>query len=118
MAGAAEDGWRVELGGRPGDERVIGEGVVAVFAGVVGGAAFHFDGDDVERRVVVKAAGLRVEVEAEDLGSGGRHGWRRMRLAKIEMDGSKSGDKRNHRARGTIPTGSGHVPRIPQAGAR
>ena len=43
---------------------------MAVFAGVVGGAAFHFDGDDVEWGVVVKAAGLGVEVEAADFRSG------------------------------------------------
>jgi len=38
------------------------ERVVAIFAGVVGPAAFHFDGDYVEWRVVVEAAGLGVEV--------------------------------------------------------
>ncbi|MGB9466881.1 MAG: hypothetical protein WBR10_17370 [Candidatus Acidiferrum sp.] len=43
---------------------------MAVFAGVVGGAAFHFDGDDVGGTAVVKAAGLGVEVEAADFGIG------------------------------------------------
>jgi hypothetical protein len=62
MAGATEDGWGVPFGLGPGFEGVVGEGVVAVFAGVVGGAAFHFDGDDVEEGVVVEAAGLTVEV--------------------------------------------------------
>ena len=41
---------------------MIGQGGVTVFAGVVGLAAFCFDGDDVEGRVVVEAAGLGVEV--------------------------------------------------------
>ena len=42
------------------------EGIVAILAGVVDAAAFHFDGDDIERGVVMEAAGLRVEVQAED----------------------------------------------------
>jgi hypothetical protein len=41
---------------------MVGKGVMAVFAGVVGGAAFHFDGDDVGGAVVVEAAGLGIEV--------------------------------------------------------
>jgi hypothetical protein len=61
-AGAAEDGGRVPFGYGPGFEGVVGEGVVAVFAGVVGGATFHFDGDDVGGAVVVEAAGLGVEI--------------------------------------------------------
>jgi hypothetical protein len=61
-AGSAEDGWRVPFGGRPGFERMVGKGVVAIFAGVVGGAAFHFDGDDVGGAVIVEAAGLGIEV--------------------------------------------------------
>jgi hypothetical protein len=47
-AGAAEDGGFVEFCGGPGDEGVVGESVVAIFAGVEKSAAFHFDGDDVE----------------------------------------------------------------------
>jgi hypothetical protein len=47
---------------------------VAVFAGVVGLAAFHFDGDDVEGGVVVEATGLGVEVKAVDFGDGWGHG--------------------------------------------
>jgi hypothetical protein len=46
---------------------------MAIFAGVVGPAAFHFDGDDVERGVVVEAAGLGIEVEAVDFGGECRH---------------------------------------------
>jgi hypothetical protein len=38
------------------------ECVVTILAGVIDTAAFHFDGDDVEWRMVVKAAGLGVEV--------------------------------------------------------
>ena len=69
VAGAAEDGLFVPFGLRPRLEGMIGEGVVAVFAGVEEAAAFHFDGDDVERGVVVEAAGLRVEIQAVDVGS-------------------------------------------------
>jgi len=62
VAGAAEDGLGVTFGLGPGFEGMVGKGVVAVFAGVVGGAAFHFDGDDVGGAVVVEAAGLGIEV--------------------------------------------------------
>ena len=43
---------------RPYDKCMIGERIVALFAGVVGIAALHFDGDDVDWLVVVRAAGL------------------------------------------------------------
>jgi hypothetical protein len=52
---------------------MVGEGVVAVFAGVEEAAAFHFDSDDVERRVVMETAGLGIEIQAADIGSGWRH---------------------------------------------
>jgi hypothetical protein len=61
-AGAAEDGWGVPFRSGPNLYEMGGEGAVAVFAGVVGGAAFHFDGDDVGGAVVVEAAGLGIEV--------------------------------------------------------
>ncbi len=73
-AGAAEDAGFVEFGGGPGLEGMIGEGVVAILAGVKEAATFHFDGDDVERGVVMEAAGLRIEMEAADVGVRGRHG--------------------------------------------
>lgn len=63
---AAENGGFVPFGLRPGLDGMIGESNVAIFTGVKEAATFHFDGDDVERRVVVKAAGLRVEFEAVD----------------------------------------------------
>jgi hypothetical protein len=68
-AGSAKNGRSVPFSFGPGLEGVASQGVVAVFAGVVGGATFHLDGDDIERGVVVEAAGLGVELEAEDLGS-------------------------------------------------
>ena len=61
-AGSAEDGLVVPFGLRPGFEGMVSEGGVAIFAGVVGGAAFHFDGDDVGGAVVVEAAGLGIKV--------------------------------------------------------
>lgn len=64
----------VEFGRGPGFNGVIGESVVAVFAGVEEAAALHFDGDDVERGMVVEAAGLGIEMEAVDIWSEGRHG--------------------------------------------
>jgi hypothetical protein len=40
---------------------------MAVFAGIVGRAALHFDGDDVRVRTVVHAARLRIEIQSADL---------------------------------------------------
>ena len=74
-AGAAEDGGLVEFGGRPDLGRVIGQGVVAVAAGVIGFAAAHLDGDDVQLAVPMGAAGLRVEIEAMDGRGQGRLLW-------------------------------------------
>lgn len=72
-ASAAENGGFVEFGMRPGFERMAGEGVVAILAGIEEAAAAHLDGDDVESGMVMEAAGLRVEVEAVDLRRRGRH---------------------------------------------
>src|SRR5882762_3990735 len=47
---------------------------MAVFAGIVGRAALHFDGDDVRVLVVVQAARLRIEIQATDLWSICRRG--------------------------------------------
>lgn len=72
-ASAAENGFVVPLALRPHDDRMIGKREVAILAGVEKAAAFHLDGDDVGRAVVVEATGLRVKMEAEDVGRGGRH---------------------------------------------
>jgi hypothetical protein len=69
-AGAAEHGWRFPFGWRPGLDGVVGQGIVAVFAGVIRGAAFHFDGHDIEWRIVVEAARLGVEIKAADFRNG------------------------------------------------
>ena len=70
VAGTAEDGGFLPFGLGPGIEGMVGEGVVALFAGVEEAAAFHFDGDDVEWGMVVEAAGLGVEMEAVDFECG------------------------------------------------
>ena len=72
-AGAAQDGLLVEFGGGPGLNRMAGESVVAVLAGVKKTAALHLDGDDVQRGMVVDAAGLRIELETEDFWVLGAH---------------------------------------------
>jgi hypothetical protein len=72
-AGAAEDGRFVPFGLRPGFDRVASQGIVTVFASVEEAAALHFDGDDVESGMVMKAASLWIEMEAADFGSGWRH---------------------------------------------
>ena len=46
---AAQDCRLMELRARPDGNRMIGHRDMAVFAGVVNAAAFHFDGDDVQR---------------------------------------------------------------------
>lgn len=43
---------------RPDFDLVIGEGSVAILAGIVNAAALHLDGDDVSRPVIMLAAGL------------------------------------------------------------
>lgn len=52
------------LATRPNPNFVSSEGGVAVFARVILTTAFHFDGNDVERRVVVAATRLRVQIDA------------------------------------------------------
>jgi hypothetical protein len=56
----------VEFGGGPGLNGMAGESDMAVLAGVKETAALHLDGDDVQRGMVVEAAGLRIELKAED----------------------------------------------------
>ncbi|MGB8475156.1 MAG: hypothetical protein WCE61_13815 [Candidatus Acidiferrum sp.] len=102
-AGAAEDGWFEPFGYGPGLERMVGKGVVAVFAGVIEAAAFHFDGDDVERRVVMEAAGLWIEIQAVDFWNGRRHvAFRRKRIAERGWDGERGhsrGDENRRKSR-------------------
>lgn len=69
MASAAEDGGFVKFGRGPGLEGMAGESVVAILAGVEKAAALHFDGEDIERGMIVEAASLRVKLEAVDDGS-------------------------------------------------
>src|SRR5258708_3907275 len=50
----------------PHGRRVVGQFVVALAARVIGPAAAHPDGDDIQRAVPVGAARLRIEVDAFD----------------------------------------------------
>jgi hypothetical protein len=52
---------------------MAGESDVALLAGVKETAALHLDGDDVQWGMVVEAAGLRIELKAEDFWGGGSH---------------------------------------------
>ena len=63
----AEDSLVVPFGRGPWFNGMARQGVVAVLASVEVAAAFHFDGDDVERGVVVEAASLGIEVETADV---------------------------------------------------
>jgi hypothetical protein len=69
---------------------MVSEGGVAVFAGVVGGTAFHFDGDDIGEAVIVEATSLRIEVEAADFGRRWEHVGRRIENNR-EADGPGKG---------------------------
>src|SRR6185312_4028208 len=66
---SAEHGLAVPLRARPDAELVPRQFYVAVFAGVVSAAALGLDGDDIERAVVMAAAGLRVEINSADFGT-------------------------------------------------
>lgn len=63
----------VPLALRPYDNRMIGKRKMTVLAGIEKAAAFHLNGDDVGRAVVVEATGLRVKIKAEDVGRGVGH---------------------------------------------
>jgi len=49
-------------------DRMTGEGLVAILAGVVHAAALHLNRDDVGGPVIMLAARLRVEIDATNLG--------------------------------------------------
>jgi len=90
-AGAAEDGFFVEFGGGPGLNRMAGESDVAVLAGVKKTAALHLDGDDIQRGMVVEAAGLRIELETEDFwGMGAHEGIKGGRRIAEKVSGARS----------------------------
>ena len=75
-ASAAENGRLIPFGGWP-DRRWVARQLVMAFpAGVVGLAAPHLDGDDVQRAVPVAAAGLGIERDAFNFGT---HEIRRLR---------------------------------------
>jgi hypothetical protein len=65
-AGSAEDGRLMPFGLRPDLDGMAGKGKVAILASVVVATTLHLNGDDVGGLVVVKTAGLRIEVEAVD----------------------------------------------------
>ena len=62
-AGSAQNGLLVEFAAWPNLDGMAGERDVTVLAGVVCGAALHFDGDDVGGRMVVQATRLRIEMQ-------------------------------------------------------
>src|SRR5579862_2907535 len=64
-ADAAKNGGHIPLGARPLLRHMTGECVVTIPAGVPDVAALHPDGDDVARRMVMRAARLGVHVEAK-----------------------------------------------------
>ena len=65
-ANTAQNRLRRALGNRPHGDRVVGDGAMAVDARIPRAAALELQGHDIPRRVVVGAARLRVDAEAED----------------------------------------------------
>ncbi len=66
-ADATEYRVRVPLGGGPNANRMSRQGVVTIFAGIKYAAAFHLDGDDVHRQMVVSAARLGIDVDSANV---------------------------------------------------
>jgi len=62
--GATENRQFVPLALGPRLERMAGQHLVTIFAGVKKAAATHLDGEDVRIFAVVSAASLRVEIQA------------------------------------------------------
>lgn len=62
--GTTEDCFLMPFAARPGFDGMAGKRDVAVFAGVVDPAAFHFDGDDVRRFMVVQTTRLRIQMQS------------------------------------------------------
>jgi hypothetical protein len=72
-AHAAKYGRPVPLGGRPGLNRVISQGVVAVFTRKVETATLHLDRDYIDLRIMVGTSGLRVDIHTVNFGGSGLH---------------------------------------------
>jgi hypothetical protein len=72
-AHAAKYCWPVPLGGRPGLNHVISQGVVAVFARKVETATLHLDRDYIDLRIIVGTSGLRVDIHTVNFGGSGLH---------------------------------------------
>ncbi len=66
---STQNGFLIPFAARPNLDGMTCERDMAVFAGIVGGAALHFDGDDVRVRMVVQATGLGIEIQSTDLWS-------------------------------------------------
>src|SRR6266404_2092086 len=73
-AGPAQNCFLIPFAPWPNLDGMTGERDMAVFAGIVGRAALHFDGDDVRVRMVVHATRLRIEIQTTDLWSICRRG--------------------------------------------
>ena len=64
-----QNGFLIPFAARPNLDGMTCERDMAVFAGIPGGAALHFDGDDVRLGMVVQATRLRIEMQSTDLWS-------------------------------------------------
>ena len=65
-AGPTQNGFLIPFAPRPNLDGMTCERDMAIFAGIVGGAALHFDGDNVRMLMVVEATRLRIELQSAD----------------------------------------------------
>ena len=75
-AGAAHYRGLIPLLYGPDLNRMVFKGIVAIFAGIVLPTALHLDGNDIDRRVVMSTARLRIQLNAEYVWSRLVHGYR------------------------------------------
>src|SRR5271155_905575 len=81
---------------------MVGQRIMAVLAGIVKSAALHLDRNDVQRRVVVDAARLTVQIDSAYMGARLRHryrvedsGWQNTSCWRDEWKSRKKSDQRN-----------------------
>jgi hypothetical protein len=55
---------------------MAGQSIVTLLAGKVNPAAFHLDGDDIQRAVVMGTASLGVEIDSKNARTQDGHGFR------------------------------------------
>ena len=63
---STQNDFLIPFAARPNLDGMTCERDMAVFAGIVGRAALHFDGDDVRLSMMMQATRLRIEIQSTD----------------------------------------------------